>query len=240
MSPAKILVIEDDPEAAYLLEAGLQKHFQVAVALNAHDGLQLFHRWKPDLLLLDLGLPDGNGFTLIQNIRLMSEVPIVVVSARGSTPDVIRALELGADDYVRKPYQMAELLARVHALLRRARPNTPPPRRFYDDGFLEIDLEARKVKVQGRPVDLSPTEFQLLALLLQYAGKTVPYQEILRQVWGPGYERSRNLIAVYIHYLREKLHSPHQGHEYLKADWGKGYRFNPRPQRRPRDAEGEV
>lgn len=229
MERIRLLVIEDDPEAARLLEENLRIHYAVFVAFNAREGLQRFYEVQPHVVLVDLGLPDGDGYQVIEQIRLLSQVPILILSARGATQDVVRGLNLGADDYLRKPFHLEELRARIQALLRRSNNGHEGERWFYSDEFLEIDLRAQTVRVNGQPLALTPTEYRLLELLVRYAGRTVSYRTILQQVWGPGYENSRNLVSLYIHYLRQKLPRSSDGHEYLRADWGKGYRFVPRP-----------
>ncbi len=158
---------------------------------------------------------------------MLSQVPILILSARGATQDIVRGLDMGADDYLRKPFHVEELRARIQALLRRSDNGHNGGPLYYNDGYLEIDLRSQKVCVQGEPLSLTPTEYRLLELLVRHAGSTVPYPTILQQVWGPGYEGSRNLVSLYVHYLRQKLQRGGTEHEYLRADWGKGYRFVP-------------
>jgi two-component system, OmpR family, KDP operon response regulator KdpE len=204
----RILVVEDDRNIIDLVQANLLvRGFDVVVSQTGDDAVALVDSVKPDLVLLDLMLPRVDGFDLCREIRSDSSVGIIVVSARRGEQDKVRALNLGADDYLTKPFGVDELLARITALLRRSRPavSVDEPHIELTFGNVTIDVEARLVTKDGRPVHLTPTEFALLRELALSPGKLLTHSELLRAVWGPGYETATEYTRVYIRRLRAKL-----------------------------------
>jgi two-component system KDP operon response regulator KdpE len=205
----RILVVEDDRNIVDLIQANLAvRGYEVAICADAAKAVWTFETENPDLVLLDLNLPNGDGFELCQQLRERSLVGIIVVSARRGEHDKVRALNLGADDYLTKPFGVEELLARIGATLRRTRvaagagTEAPPPVRV---GEIEIDLTARSVLRQGALVHLTPTEFSLLAELARQPGTLLTHAHLLRRVWGAGYEMETEYVRVYVKRLRAKL-----------------------------------
>ena len=208
-----VLVIDDEPGIRDFVELGLQQDgFAVVVAASAADGLAMLERERPQAIILDAGLPDGDGFELIPAIRARTSAPIVMLTARGDVEDRVRGLELGADDYIGKPFHFAELLARLRAHLRRE-----AVRRDLRHGDIELDAVAHVVTRVGRTIPLTPRETELLELFLRHPGEVLSKQVILDRLWG--YAFDANLVEVYVGYLRRKLGEP----EVLHTQRGAGY-----------------
>lgn len=221
-----ILIVEDDPQIRRFLRAALAAEGYVYhEALTASEGLAQANARRPDLILLDLGLPDRDGLEVIRHVRETSQLPIVVLSARGEENDKIAALDLGADDYVAKPFGVGELLARIRAALRRSAAVAPEGEtlRF---GSVEIDLDKRLVKVDGREVHLTPNEYRLLQVMIKYPGKVLTQRQLLSEVWGPNQVDQAQYLRVYIAQLRRKLESDPARPKYLQTEPGIGYRLN--------------
>src|SRR5204863_567610 len=193
-------------------------------ALTAEDGITQANARRPDLILLDLGLPDRDGLEVIRRVRETSQLPILVLSARGREDDKIAALDLGADDYVAKPFGVGELLARIRAALRRSTAVTPEGAvlRF---GRIEIDADKRIVKVDGEEVHLTPNEYRLLQVLIKYPGKVLTQRQLLNEVWGPNHLDQAQYLRVYIAQLRRKLESDPTRPKHLQTEPGIGYRL---------------
>jgi two-component system KDP operon response regulator KdpE len=207
----RVLVVEDDRNIVDLVQANLLvRGFDVVVSRTGEDAVELVESLQPDLVLLDLMLPRVDGFDLCREIRSDSSVGIIVVSARRGEQDKVRALNLGADDYLTKPFGIEELLARIAALLRRSRPATAPTESpaSLTFGSVTIDIDAQLVTKHGVPVHLTPTEFALLRELAIAPGKLMPHAVLLRAVWGSGYETATEYTRVYIRRLRAKLEDP--------------------------------
>ena len=220
-----ILILEDDPQIRRFLRATLTAEGYVyQEAVTAAEGLTQVNAERPDLILLDLGLPDRDGLELIRCVRESSQVPIVVLSARGEENDKIAALDLGADDYVAKPFGVGELLARIRAALRRSAAVTPAGAvlRF---GRIEIDLDKRVIKVDGEEVHLTPNEYRLLQVLIKYPGKVLTQRQLLNEVWGPNHLDQAQYLRVYIAQLRRKLESDPTRPKHLQTEPGIGYRL---------------
>src|SRR3990172_3973975 len=188
----KVLVVEDDHSIATLTRLQLEsKGDQVTVAHNGAEGLRIAYSMQPDLVILDIMMPDMDGWTVCQRLREMSDVPIIFVTAVGQERSIVRGLQLGADDYIVKPFSTKELQARIEAVLRRrGREPTQMPK-DYANHWLSVDMETRQVKVDGQLVELSPIEFRLLATLIRNEGKVLTHQFLLEQVWGPTYKDER-------------------------------------------------
>ena len=203
---ATIAVIDDEPGIVDVLEMGLRlQGFAVEAADDLASGYELVRRLRPDLVILDVGLPDGSGFDLLRRIRADSQVPVVMLTARGEVDDRVRGLDLGADDYVAKPFRMEELVARVRAQLRRQglAPDTDPTLMYAD---LRLDQRTREVYRSNQPIELTAREFELLELFLQHPNQVLSKDTILDRLWG--YAFDDNLVEVYVSYLRRKLGEP--------------------------------
>ncbi|MBL8179041.1 MAG: response regulator [Bryobacterales bacterium] len=221
---AEVLVIEDDAQIRRFLRAALvAENYRVHEALTAAEGMAQAAARQPDLVLLDLGLPDGDGLPVIAAIRQWSQMPIVVLSARGQEKDKIAALDAGADDYVAKPFATGELLARMRAALRRvARVGSST---VFQVGDLAVDLEARVVKLKGEDVHLTPIEFRLLQTMIRHAGRVVTQRQLLNEVWGPQHVEQSQYLRVYMGQLRRKLEADAARPRYLRTETGVGYRL---------------
>ncbi len=220
-----ILIVEDDPQIRRFLRATLSAEgYQYLESITAADGITQTGARRPDLILLDLGLPDRDGLEVIRQVRESSQVPIVVLSARGQESDKIAALDLGADDYVAKPFGVGELLARIRAALRRAASagHDGPVIRF---GRVEIDLEKRVVKVGGEEVHLTPNEYKLLQVLIKHSGKVLTQRQLLNEVWGPNHLDQAQYLRVYVAQLRRKLELDPARPRHLQTEPGTGYRL---------------
>lgn len=225
MSGPRVLVIEDEPQMRRLLHTTLHgRGYEVETALTANAGLDLAATWHPDVIILDLGLPDRDGIEVCRRIREWSRVPIVVVSARDTEADKVLALDLGADDYLTKPFGMNELLARLRVALRHMVPqqNQDSIVRF---GDIMIDFQRRQVLRAGEELHLTPTEYDLLRLFVINADRVLTQRHILREVWGPGYEEDAQTLRVFIAQLRRKIEPNPTQPTYIRTEVGVGYRF---------------
>lgn len=223
---ARILLVEDDPAVRRVVERNLAGHgFRVEAVDSGRSALAAEPTFHPDLILLDLGLPDVDGFSVIQSVRERTTTPIVVLSARGAEADKVRALDMGADDYLTKPFGVDELLARVRVGLRHAARPSVGADATYRTGGLEVDLERRQVAVDGSEVHLTPTEYALLLALVSAPGSVVTEGALLRRVWGPGYDAERHYIHVYMGRLRKKLEADPSRPHLIRTEPGVGYRL---------------
>jgi two-component system KDP operon response regulator KdpE len=219
-----ILIVEDDAQVRRFLRAALAAEgYRLQESVTAEDGTNQAAARQPDVILLDLGLPDRDGLELIDAVRRFSRIPIVVLSARGREPDKIEALDRGADDYVSKPFAIGELLARIRAALRRSGGSPEGPVVRFGD--VEADLEARVVRVAGEEVHLTPNEYKLLLVLVQNSGKVVTHRQLLNQVWGPQQVDQAQYLRVYVAQLRRKLEKDPARPKYLHTEPGVGYRL---------------
>ncbi|MFJ5806452.1 response regulator [Streptomyces sp. NBC_01426] len=223
----KVLVVEDDTQLVRALKINLEaRKFEVETASDGHKALRLAAVRKPDVILLDLGLPDMDGIDVIKEVRETSGVPILVLSARHTSEEKIRALDAGADDYVTKPFSMDELLARLRASVRRREVSVPSPEiAVVTTEDFTVDLVARKVRRNDRSVRLTPTEWHLLEILITHPGRLISQRKLLLDVWGPTYSEHTNYLRVYMAQLRRKLEADPSHPRYLITEPGMGYRF---------------
>jgi two-component system KDP operon response regulator KdpE len=228
MRELKVLVIDDEPAIARALRPALEGHgFAVTTASSGAEALADVEKFTPDLILLDLGLPDVDGVDLTADLRKQTHAPIIILSVRGADSDKISALDNGADDYLTKPFSMGELMARIRVVLRRmqeAGTATPEPQPISIDG-IALDPGRHTVTVNGSPVHLSPTEFQLLETLMRNAGRLVTHRTLLYKVWGAEYAGDTQLLRVYIGQLRSKIEERAERPTYILTEPGIGYRF---------------
>ena len=220
-----VLVIEDEPQMRRFLRASLEGHgYQVVEAATAREGLRHAAGYSPEIILLDLGLPDGDGLAVAKVLRTQRQTPIIVLSARGRDEDKVAALDLGADDYLTKPFGLGELLARIRVAQRHAR-GSGPGAGIIEVGDLRIDLDRREVTRKGREVHLTPTEYRLLAALGAQLGRVLTHKQLLEEVWGPAYAGQTHYLRVYMAQLRSKLEADPAKPEWLITEPAVGYRL---------------
>lgn len=227
----RVLVIEDDPDITLGLQAVLARTgFSVTLAAEGRGGLRAFHADRPDLVVLDIGLPDMDGWTVLERIRDLSDVPVLILTAHGLESEKVRGLHAGADDYLTKPFSTAELTARVQALLRRSQQHSaPPPEELYDDGSVLVDFSTHEVRVAGQPVDLTPTEFRLLAALVRNRGQVLSPVKLLELAWSDPYGVGPDRVKYSVMRLRRKLGPANGAGSPIEAIRGFGYRYRNRP-----------
>jgi DNA-binding response OmpR family regulator len=222
----KILVIDDEETTVQLMAILLERRgYEVIKAFSAEDGLRKAYRHQPDLVLLDIMMPDMDGWEVCKRLREMSDVPIIFLTARGETRDVVRGLEMGADDYVVKPYDNDELVARVKAHLRRSPKPNMSEELVFNGGEFRVNFMNREVRVRNDVKHLTPKEFNLLGVLVRNAGRVVPRNELVTEAWGEEYGDAIDSLKLYIHYLRQKLEVDPERPEYILTSRGVGYRF---------------
>ncbi len=222
----RVLVIDDEAPILRALRINLSaRKFEVSTASDGASGLAAMARDRPDVLILDLGLPDMDGTDVIRGVRGWTSTPIIVLSASGQESKKVAALDAGADDYVTKPFGMDELLARLRAAVRRASPAPDEPVVATDD--FTVDLADKRVTRAGQDVRLTPTEWQLLEVLVRHAGRLVTQRQLLAEVWGPGYQNEAHYLRVYVANLRRKLEPDPSAPRHLLTEPGIGYRFRP-------------
>jgi two-component system KDP operon response regulator KdpE len=222
----KALVVDDEPQIVRALRTSLRANaYEVESAATGGEALDLAATWEPDVMILDLGLPDIDGIEVIRRLRGWTDLPVIVLSARDTRGDKIRALDAGADDYVNKPFAMDELLARMRATLRRSKPPSPaaPVLRF---GALEVDLERTQARLDGEPLRLTPTEWSLLEAFVTNPGKLLTHQWMLRRIWGQGYTLDQShYLRIYVRQLRQKLVDDVTLPRFVATERGMGYRW---------------
>ncbi|NJN65377.1 MAG: response regulator [Chloroflexaceae bacterium] len=222
-----VLVIEDEPQIHRFLRASLTSNgYHLLEAMTGQEGLTLAAVRQPDLIILDLGLPDMDGLEVTRRLREWSTTPMIVLSARGQEQDKIDALDAGADDYLTKPFGVGELMARMRVALRqaaRAASGTEEP--VFGVGGLRVDLSQRRVFVEGTEVHLTPREYGLLVVLVRFAGRVVTHRQLLQEAWGPGYAQESHYLRVYMGHLRRKLEANPARPRYLLTEPGVGYRL---------------
>lgn len=226
----KILVVDDEPQLTRVLRTGLKSHgYEVRAAADGLAGFEAFSDWHPDLVITDLAMPNVDGLELCRRVRAISQVPIIVLSAKGEEKTKVEALDLGADDFVTKPFGIDELLARVRASLRRA--NTPATsettQTVFDSGEFHVDLESRTITVRGKPVHLTPKEFDLLVYFIKHAGKVLTHRTLLAAVWGGNYVEQNEYLRVFVGNVRKKIEVDPAKPRYILTEPWIGYRFDP-------------
>ena len=223
---SEILVIEDEQGIRKFLKAVLASHdYKPVFAETASEGIKMVTTRPPEVIILDLGLPDMDGLEVISTIREWSSIPIIVLSARGQEQDKVNALELGADDYLTKPFGAAELLARLKVARRHARAAAAPENNIFEIGDVKLDMEKRQVFIGTEEIHLTPTEYKLLATLVKYAGKVVTHSQLLKEVWGKHSTENSHYLRIYTQHLRHKLGDDPMKPKYIITEAGVGYRF---------------
>ncbi|HEX2621398.1 MAG TPA: response regulator transcription factor, partial [Phototrophicaceae bacterium] len=225
---SKILIVDDEQVIREALGTKLRNEgFEVTICADGLDGLRAFHAFHPDLVVLDIIMPGMmDGLTVCRRIREVSDVPVMMLSAQAVTEDdIVEGLQAGADEYLIKPVRLNEFIARVHAMLRRAQAVASDSDQGYNDGYLSVDLHRRQVHVKGRKIHLTPTEFKLLAVLLDNFGRVVPQRDLLEQVWGQEYVDDVYYPRVYISQLRRKIEPDAANPIYILTEHRIGYRF---------------
>lgn len=231
---ATILVVDDEPHVLKLVRANLEPSgYKVLTASDGELAISVVEREIPDLVILDLMLPKMDGYTACRRIREFSAVPIIMLTARSAQVDLVHGFEVGADDYLTKPFDVTELLMRVQAVLRRSKwPEEMVARQGFKAGPIEIDFAQHRVTVDGEPVKLTPTEYRLLAYLASNANRVITHRELLRAVWGPEYGDETEYLRVYMRYLRQKVEPDPSNPRYLLTQPGAGYILDQREEDR--------
>jgi DNA-binding response OmpR family regulator len=223
----RILVVDDEPRMIGFIRMNLElENFQVAEAHNGLEALEVIRTQLPDLVLLDVMMPKLDGYETLRMLREFSNIPVIMLTAKGEDEDIAYGLELGADDYIPKPFSPRVLSSRVRAVLRRSEmPATAHKAVLKIDDRLSVDFNRREVLVNGEPVKLRPTEYRLLFHLIENAGWTVPHEQILAKVWGYEYRDEAHYVRLYVNYLREKIEEDPSNPKYILTERGVGYRF---------------
>jgi len=227
MEKETILIIDDDADLARIVQLSLDREgYQTVIATSGLEGLQEAYRVQPNLVILDIMMPGMDGWEVCRRLVEISNVPILMLTAKGTEADIVKGLQLGADDYLTKPFSVAELVARVQALLRRAASESQTDRSsIFSIGNLTIDLNRRLVMRDGELVDLTPTEFKLLECFVTHRDRVLPHRFLLTEVWGPEYIDETNYLKLYVRYLRRKLEEDPADPQLIVTEWGIGYRF---------------
>ncbi len=227
MKKETILIIDDDQDLARIVQLSLDREgYHCVIATSGLEGLQEAYRVQPDLVILDIMMPGMDGWEVCRRLGEMSNVPILMLTAKGTEADIVKGLQIGADDYLTKPFSVAELIARIQALLRRATSQlqTDKPA-IFSIRNLTIDFNRRLVMRDGKLVDLTPTEFKLLECFVTHKDRVLPHRFLLTEVWGSEYIDETNYLKLYVRYLRRKLEEDPANPQLIVTEWGVGYRF---------------
>ncbi|MFZ1489468.1 MAG: response regulator transcription factor [Ilumatobacteraceae bacterium] len=231
---SRVLVVDDDPRILKTLEVNLRaRGFEVSLARSGEEALQVAARHHPDAVVLDLGLPEMDGLDVVRGLRGWSTVPIIILSGRGTENAKVEALDLGADDYLTKPFGMDELFARLRAALRRA--VVPEGKPVVTTADFTIDFAAKQVRRGAEPVRLTPTQWHIVEVLVRNAGRLVTYEQLLQEVWGPTYGKETNYLRVFMTQIRQKLEPDHANPRYFVTEPGIGFRFELLGEQEPAD-----
>jgi two-component system KDP operon response regulator KdpE len=226
----RILVVDDEPQLTRVLRTGLSSRgYDVRAAADGAAGFEAFSEWHPDLVITDLAMPNVDGLELCRRLRAVSQVPIIILSAKGEEKTKVQALDLGADDFVTKPFGIDELLARIRASLRRSNaiPVNNGTQTILETGDFHVDLESRAVTVRGGEVHLTPKEFDLLTYFLKHAGKVLTHRTLLAALWGGNYVEQNEYLRVFVGNLRKKIETDAAAPRYILTEPWIGYRFDP-------------
>lgn len=224
----RILIVDDEPQIGRVMRTGLSTHgFNVRVAADGEAGLDLFNDWHPALVITDLSMPNVGGLEFCRRVRLVSEVPIIVLSVRNEERLKVQALDAGADDYVTKPFGMDELLARIRAALRRTSTQSVVESALIEVGDFKVDVEAHKVALKDQEIHLTPKEFELLLFMVRHPGTVLTHHKLLAAVWGGNYTEQTEYLRVFIGQLRKKLEADPANPKYILTEPWIGYRFQP-------------
>lgn len=229
-SKPRILVVDDEPQLTRVLRTGLtSRGFDVRAAADGLAGFEMFSDWHPDLIITDLAMPNMDGLELCRRVRAISQVPIIILSAKGEEKTKVEALDIGADDFVTKPFGIDELLARVRASLRRANAGTTngADKTLFETGDFRVDLDSRVVTVHGSEIHLTPKEFDLLNYFLTHPGKVLTHRTLLAAVWGSNYVEQNEYLRVFVGNLRKKIEIDAAAPRYIITEPWIGYRFDP-------------
>jgi DNA-binding response OmpR family regulator len=227
MKRGRVLVVDDDADIRNLVRELLERQgYVVADAANGREGLRAFYAGAPDVVVLDVGMPEMDGYETLERIRDLSDVPVIMLTARAAELEKVRGLKAGADDYVTKPFGRQELLARIEAVLRRPREPGDRPA-TYADGLVTVDFAQRRVSVRGRDVSLTPLEFKLLGAFTRHPNQVLAHDQLLEQVWGDTFAASRDQVKLYVGYLRRKLEAAGADPSVIETVRGFGYRYRP-------------
>ena len=227
---ARILVVDDEPQLTRVLRTGLKSRgYDVRAAADGLAGFEAFNDWHPDLVITDLAMPNVDGLELCRRLRAVSTVPIIVLSAKGEEKTKVEALDLGADDFVTKPFGIDELLARVRASLRRAKApaSNEATQTTLDSGDFHVDLETREITVRGKSIHLTPKEFDLLVYFIKHSGKVLTHRTLLAALWGGNYVEQNEYLRVFVGNLRKKIEPDAASPRYILTEPWIGYRFDP-------------
>jgi two-component system KDP operon response regulator KdpE len=226
----RILVVDDEAQICRVLRRSLASHgYEVQVAAEGEEALATVGVWKPDVVVTDIAMPNMGGLELCRRLRMISSVPIIVLSAKGEESFKVEVLDAGADDYVTKPFGMDELLARVRSLLRRPQLKEGAEEKTIEEGDFHVDIKARVVTVRGRAVHLTPKEYELLLYFIRYSRKTLTHRTLISTIWGGDYVEHTEYLRVFIRHLRKKIEPDPANPRYILTDPWTGYHFNPGP-----------
>lgn len=226
LETSTVLIVDDEPETLKYVGANLKaRGYQVKTAADGLEAIRCCQEALPDLMILDIGLPGLDGFEVCAAVRRRCVLPILILSAHGSEQDIVQALELGADDYLTKPFAVGELLARIKAILRRAALSTPKSEQCLQCEDLTINFETRQVMVANQEIKLTRTEYELLAYLAKHAGRVLTHRALLQAIWGPEYGQETDYLWAYIRRLRRKIEPSATSPQYILTEHGVGYRF---------------
>lgn len=224
----RILIVDDEPQIGRVMRTGLSSHgFDVRVAADGEAALDLFNDWLPALVITDLSMPNMGGLEFCRRLRLISEVPLIVLSVKSEERVKVEALDAGADDYVTKPFGMEELVARIRAALRRTAARDHKPQATIEVGDFRVNLEAHQAAVKGNEIHLTPKEFELLVYLVQHPGTVLTHHKLLGAIWGGDYTEQTEYLRVFIGQLRKKIEVDPANPKYILTEPWIGYRFNP-------------